>query len=59
MPSYRFGVRRRHEVQAVVDEPAAEPTYRELQAEAKEAGIPANQSADDLKAALAEDDSDE
>lgn len=33
---------------------AAEPSYRDLQAQAKEAGIPANQTADDLKKALAE-----
>lgn len=31
-----------------------EPTYRELQEEAKELGIPANKSADDLKEAIAE-----
>ncbi len=40
-------------------EPAAEdegPSYRDLQAEAKAAGIPANQSADELKAALGKSD---
>lgn len=52
MPRYSFRLRR----SAPVVEP--EPTYRDLQAEAKERGIAANQSADDLKAALAEDDAD-
>lgn len=32
----------------------AETPYRELQAKAKEAGIPANQSRDELEAALAD-----
>jgi hypothetical protein len=31
-----------------------EPSYRDLQAQAKELDIPANQSADDLKAAIEE-----
>jgi ribosome-associated translation inhibitor RaiA len=31
-----------------------EPSYRDLQAQAKELDIPANQSADDLKAAIDE-----
>jgi hypothetical protein len=43
----------------VTVEPAPEPTYRELQAEAKERGIAANQSADELKDALAQDSDDE
>jgi hypothetical protein len=37
-------------------EPVEEPTYRELQAQAKELEIPANQSREDLEAALAEAD---
>lgn len=37
---------------AVVETP--ETSYRDLQAQAKEAGIPANQSRDELEAALAE-----
>ena len=37
---------------ASVDTPADEPSYRELQAAAKEAGIKANQPADELKKAL-------
>ena len=37
-------------VPAVVEE----PSYRDLQAQAKELDIPANQSADDLKAAIEE-----
>lgn len=37
-------------------EPVEEPTYRELQAQAKELEIPANQSRDDLEAAIAEAD---
>lgn len=53
MSRYTFGVRRKA---AIVAEPEPEPTYRELQAEAKEAGIPANQSADELKAALEDSD---
>jgi hypothetical protein len=40
-------------------EPVEEPTYRELQAQAKELEIPANQSREDLEAALAEADDDE
>lgn len=50
MPRYRFGVRPK----PVVVEPEPEPTYRDLQAEAKDLGIPANQSADELKEAIAE-----
>jgi hypothetical protein len=37
-------------------EPVEEPSYRELQAQAKELEIPANQSREDLEAALAEAD---
>jgi len=59
LPSYRFGVRRKAQVAPlVVEPPENEPSYRELQSEAKELGIPANQKADDLKAAI-EDHSDE
>lgn len=55
MPAYRYGVKRRQ-----VETPAEpEPTYRELQAEAKELGIPANQSADALSEAIAENSDDE
>lgn len=38
----------------VVEVAEEEPSYRDLQAQAKELDIPANQSADDLKAAIAE-----
>lgn len=34
--------------------PAEDTSYRDLQAQAKELGIPANQSADDLRAAIAQ-----
>lgn len=37
-----------------VPEPVEEPSYRELQAQAKELEIPANQSREDLEAAIAE-----
>jgi hypothetical protein len=50
LPRYRFGVKSK----PVVVEPEPEPTYRELQAEAKELDIPANQSAEELKEAIAE-----
>jgi hypothetical protein len=55
----RYGVRST----VAVPEPAASPepaepepevSYRDLQAQAKEAGIPANQSRDELEAALEE-----
>lgn len=52
---YTYGVRKRPKPEPE----AAEPSYRELQAEAKELGIPANQSADDLKDAIAEQSDDE
>lgn len=44
---------------ALTPKPAAapaeeEPSYRDLQAQAKELDIPANQSADELKAAIEE-----
>jgi len=43
-----------------VTEVVEEPSYRDLQAQAKELDIPANQSADDLKAAIEEaEDADE
>ena len=56
MPRYSYRVRRPQIVAAPQPEPEAEPepTYRELQAEAKDLGIAANQSADDLKEAIAE-----
>jgi hypothetical protein len=50
MPRYSYGVRRK----PAAAEPVEEPTYRDLQVEAKELGIAANQSADDLKEAIAE-----
>lgn len=55
MPRYTFRVRRPAQAEAV-EETATEdePTYRDLQIEAKELGIPANQKADELKAALEE-----
>jgi allophanate hydrolase subunit 1 len=37
-----------------VAEVVEEPSYRDLQAQAKELDIPANQTADDLKAAIEE-----
>jgi hypothetical protein len=45
---------------AETDEDEAQPevAYRDLQAQAKEAGIPANQSREDLEAALVEADDD-
>lgn len=50
-PARRSGARRaRPEDRA----PGEERTYRELQAEAKELGIPANQSRDELEAAVTE-----
>lgn len=49
MARYTYNVRRQP-----APEPVVEPTYRDLQAEAKELGIPANQSADELKDAIAE-----
>jgi hypothetical protein len=52
---YSYGVRR----PKPAPEPVEEPTYRELQAQAKELEIPANQSREDLEAALAEADDDE
>jgi cell division protein FtsN len=39
-------------VEPVIEEPADEPSYRDLQARAKELDIPANQTADELKAAI-------
>ncbi len=42
------------EIQAEPVVEAEEPSYRDLQAKAKELDIPANQSADDLKAAIEE-----
>jgi hypothetical protein len=45
-------------VQAAETDLQPEVAYRDLQAQAKEAGIPANQSRDDLEAALAEADDD-
>jgi hypothetical protein len=40
---------------SITPEPEApEPSYRDLQAQAKALDIPANQSADDLKKAIAE-----
>jgi phenylacetate-coenzyme A ligase PaaK-like adenylate-forming protein len=39
-------------VEEVVEEVVEEPSYRDLQAQAKELDIPANQTADDLKAAI-------
>lgn len=54
MPRYRFGVRRQQVQPVVVESTEPEVSYRDLQAEAKELGIPANQSADDLKEAIAE-----
>ena len=53
MPRYTFRVRR-----PVAEPEPEEPTYRDLQAEAKELGIPANKSADDLKEAIAEAEAD-
>jgi hypothetical protein len=52
---YSYGVRRPKPAPG----PVEEPTYRELQAQAKELEIPANQSREDLEAALAEADDDE
>ena len=40
-------------------EPVEEPTYRELQAKAKELDVPANQSREDLEVALAEAEADD
>jgi hypothetical protein len=62
MPSYIYRVSRTHQTGRAGTEaaPAApEPTeeevsYRDLQAQAKALDIPANQSADDLKKAIAE-----
>jgi hypothetical protein len=55
LPRYSYGVRRK----PVEPEPEPEPTYRDLQAEAKELGVPANQSAEELKEAIAEHSDDE
>jgi hypothetical protein len=68
LPRYRLG-RRASSLKlanlgvVVATEPAVEPvaedegpSYRDLQAEAKAAGIPANQSAEELKAALGKSD---
>lgn len=56
---YRFVARKPKAVAETVEVEQAAPTYRELQAEAKELGIPANQSAEDLKDAIAEESDDE
>jgi hypothetical protein len=45
---YSYGVRR----PKPAPEPVEEPTYRELQAQAKELEIPANQSREDLEVAV-------
>jgi hypothetical protein len=61
MPSYIYRVSRTHQTGRAGTEVAAAPepaeeevSYRDLQAQAKALDIPANQSADDLKKAIAE-----
>jgi hypothetical protein len=55
LEAIRERIRAKHaKKEAVVKEPAMEPSYRDLQAQAKALDIPANQSADDLKAAIEE-----
>lgn len=51
MPRFRGISRRQQRAEARL---AEEPSYRDLQAQAKELDIPANQSRDELEAAIAE-----
>ena len=55
MPRYRLAVRKhQRDVDAQLRR-ERQPSYRQLQELAKQRGIPANQTADALRAAIAED----
>ena len=59
MRRYSFQLRAPKKVAPAVEPAAEEVSYRDLQARAKELDIPANQSREDLEAAIAEAQSDD